>query len=276
MINFSEKLDSEHRRRVNAAEGRESGAETAKEDKEKEELKKAAARERAERTSREIQSTRKRMQNIMANMQQVIKAVQAIRQQLDLTEPDENIPSVARDRRTLESLQKKLNSLSGQLNNLRAALLQEELGEAFVPLMRRLMLQVTDSFWLEHLDSMEYLRRSVSLRAYGQRDPLIEYRREGLGMFNAMQAAIRIQVAEALPHIMPADDSRIRAEEEKVRRQILAASEAGAETSNEPVVHEHTYGRNDEVTIQRGDETQVLKFKKAEPLLAEGWEIRKG
>ncbi|HLD34305.1 MAG TPA: hypothetical protein VJB62_00420, partial [Patescibacteria group bacterium] len=81
-------------------------------------------------TSREIQSTRKRMQNIMANMQQVIKAVQAIRQQLDLTEPDENIPSVARDRRTLESLQKKLNSLSGQLNNLRAALLQEELGEA--------------------------------------------------------------------------------------------------------------------------------------------------
>ncbi|MBP7741216.1 MAG: preprotein translocase subunit SecA [Candidatus Pacebacteria bacterium] len=153
---------------------------------------------------------------------------------------------------------------------------QEELGDAFVPLMRRLVLQVTDSFWLEHLDSMEYIRRSVSLRAYGQRDPLIEYRREGLGMFNAMQAAIRIQVAEALPHIMPADDSRIRAEEEKVRRQILAASEAGAETSNEPVVNDHVYGRNDEVTIQRGDETQVLKYKKAEPLLAEGWEIRKG
>lgn len=150
---------------------------------------------------------------------------------------------------------------------------QEELGSAFVPLIRRLILQVNDAFWLEHLDTMEHLRRSVSLRAYGQRDPLIEYRREGLSMFSAMQEAIRLQIIEALPRILPADDSRIRAEEEKVRRQILAASDAASAEPTAPIVRASVPGRNDEVTIHRGEERQTLKYKKAEALLAQGWEL---
>lgn len=150
---------------------------------------------------------------------------------------------------------------------------ESELQEAFLPLMRRLMLQVTDTFWLEHLDTMEHLRRTVSLRAYGQRDPLIEYRREGLGLFTAMQRAVDAQVIDALPNVRMTDDARIRAEEEKARRIILANSTAGSEAVPATVVVDHTYGRNDEVTIKRGDEIQTLKYKKAEPLLIEGWEI---
>lgn len=150
---------------------------------------------------------------------------------------------------------------------------QEELGEAFVPLMRRLILQVTDAFWLEHLDSMEQLRRSVSLRAYGQRDPLIEYRREGLSMFTAMQSAIALQIAEAIPHIVVTDDSRIRAEEERARRIVLENSGATSAEPALPSVRTSTYGRNDEVTIKKGEEVQTMKFKKAEPLLSEGWEV---
>ncbi|MEK7080097.1 MAG: hypothetical protein AAB901_02295, partial [Patescibacteria group bacterium] len=146
--------------------------------------------------------------------------------------------------------------------------------EVFFPLLRRLVLQVTDAFWLEHLETMDYLRRSVSLRAYGQRDPLIEYRREGLARFNAMQAAIADAIASALPHLVPADDSRIRAEEERTRRALLAASEGGdGSQSTEPIKKGSTIGRNDEVTIRKGDETQTMKYKKAEPLLAEGWTI---
>ncbi len=150
---------------------------------------------------------------------------------------------------------------------------ESELQEAFLPLMRRLMLQVTDTFWLEHLDTMEHLRRTVSLRAYGQRDPLIEYRREGLGLLTAMQRAVDAQVIDALPSVRMTDDARIRAEEEKARRIILANSTAGSEAVPATVVVDHTYGRNDEVTIKRGDEIQTLKYKKAEPLLIEGWEI---
>jgi preprotein translocase subunit SecA len=147
--------------------------------------------------------------------------------------------------------------------------------EAWIELMRRLILQTTDAFWLEHLEYMEYLRRSVSLRAYGQRDPLIEYRREGLLRFRDMEEGIEHQVREALPRIMPADDARIRAEEEKVRARMVAASEGGDESAAPQPIHNEgpQYGRNDTVTITRNGETQTLKYKKAEELLAQGWTI---
>ncbi len=148
-----------------------------------------------------------------------------------------------------------------------------ELGDAFAQVMRRLVLQVTDAFWLEHLETMEYMRRSVSLRAYGQRDPLIEYRREGLSLFNAMQSSIRAEVAAALPRLTVTDDARIRAAEEKARKIILDASEAGSESEALPVVNGVVYGRNDEVTITNGEETRTMKYKKAEPLIAEGWKV---
>lgn len=149
---------------------------------------------------------------------------------------------------------------------------KSELGAAFAQNVRRLLLQVIDTFWLEHLETMDYLRRSVSLRAYGQRDPLIEYRREGLQRFRQLEESIRVAVGEALPHMQSADDARIRAEEAKTRAALVAAGqeERGTQT---PIVKSEGPGRNDFVTIKKGDATQTLKYKKAEPLLAEGWEI---
>lgn len=144
--------------------------------------------------------------------------------------------------------------------------------DALTLLLRRLLLQVTDTFWLEHLETMDYLRRSVSLRAYGQRDPLLEYRREGLERYRALEASIAEAVRRAIPNIVPADDARIRAEEERTRAKLVTV---GAEEGSVagPVVKGETHGRNDLVTIRKGSETQTLKYKKAESLLAEGWEI---
>ncbi len=149
---------------------------------------------------------------------------------------------------------------------------KNELGDVFVPHLRRLLLQIIDLFWLEHLETMDYLRRSVSLRAYGQRDPLIEYRREGLMRFRQLEENIRAAVVESLPRMQNADDARIRAEEEKTRAALIAAGkeEGSAPT---PMVKATGYGRNDFVTIKYGDATQTLKYKKAESLLREGWEI---
>jgi len=158
-----------------------------------------------------------------------------------------------------------------------AAKMEEYGPETWTALMRRLILQTTDALWLEHLEYMEYLRRSVSLRSYGQRDPLIEYRRDGLIRFREMEASVAHNIREALPRIVPADDSRIRAEEAKVRARLVAASEGGDGSESEaPQPIQNTgpaYGRNDTVTIRRGEEEQTLKYKKAEPLLAEGWTI---
>jgi preprotein translocase subunit SecA len=56
---------------------------------------------------------------------------------------------------------------------------------------RRVVLSVLDRKWREHLYDMDYLREGIGLRGYGQRDPLIEYQREGFDMFNAMMDGIR-------------------------------------------------------------------------------------
>lgn len=149
---------------------------------------------------------------------------------------------------------------------------KNELGDDFVPLLRRLLLQVIDMFWLEHLETMDYLRRSVSLRAYGQRDPLIEYRREGLSRFRQLEENIRVAFIESLPRLERADDARIRAEEEKTRAALVTAGQEEGSLQI-PVKKTDGHGRNDIVTIKKGEETKTLKFKKVGPLIAEGWEI---
>lgn len=61
--------------------------------------------------------------------------------------------------------------------------------EAFYEAVRRIALYTNDNLWVEHLETMEYLRSSVSLRAYGQHEPLIEYRKEGLRLFKDLEQA---------------------------------------------------------------------------------------
>ncbi len=70
--------------------------------------------------------------------------------------------------------------------------------DAFLEASRRIALQTSDLFWLEHLEAMDYLRSSVNLRAYGQRDPLIEYRKEGLRLFKDMEASSSAQTVELI------------------------------------------------------------------------------
>lgn len=73
--------------------------------------------------------------------------------------------------------------------------------EVFLGVARQLMLQTIDMFWVEHLEIMDYMRSSVNLRAYGQRDPLVEYKKEGLRLFREMQDAINGQIKHLLPHV---------------------------------------------------------------------------
>ena len=151
---------------------------------------------------------------------------------------------------------------------------QAALGEVFTILVRRLLLQVIDTFWLEHLEAMDYLRRAVSLRAYGQRDPLIEYRREGLARFRQLESDIAAAIAESLPRLAPEDDTALRAREEAVRAQLHAVG-SGEElaASVAPLIRAREPGRNDLVTIRKGSETKELKYKKAEAFLNDGWAL---
>ena len=69
---------------------------------------------------------------------------------------------------------------------------EDEMGEEVQrELERRVVLSVLDRKWREHLYEMDYLREGISLRAYAQRDPLVEYQREGFDMFAAMMDGIK-------------------------------------------------------------------------------------
>ncbi|MFH1769770.1 MAG: preprotein translocase subunit SecA [Parcubacteria group bacterium] len=67
--------------------------------------------------------------------------------------------------------------------------------EAMRKLEKAVLLRVIDELWIDHLETMENLRDSVRLRAYGQRDPLVEYKVEGQRLFNELQGVIGTQVA---------------------------------------------------------------------------------
>jgi preprotein translocase subunit SecA len=72
---------------------------------------------------------------------------------------------------------------------------KKKLGEeAFLETVRRIALYATDALWMEHLEAMDYLRSSVNLRAYGQREPIVEYKKDGLAMFKEMEENFKEQV----------------------------------------------------------------------------------
>ncbi len=177
--------------------------------------------------------------------------------------------SVYARRRTIltgqEAVRDELSRIVGE-DALRASVIEEKkkaLGDSFDQIVRRFLLQTIDSLWVDHLEAMEYLRSSVNLRAYGQRDPLVEYKREGLLLFNAMESAYGERVSQTLPHIgggmtpMP---------------EIRVPNNLGVAGTRSSTLHIH--GRNDMVTISNGKEALTMKFKKAEPMIATGvWKI---
>ncbi len=146
--------------------------------------------------------------------------------------------------------------------------------EAFYTALRRLMLQAIDMFWVEHLELMDYTRSSVSLRAYGQRDPLVEYQKEGMRLFRSMQEAIANQIVTMLPQLGAGAFAR---EEERLRREHAHLTAVGGDDTTGAVQvtrREEKIGRNDTVTITNGTETKEMKYKKAEPLIASGdWRL---
>lgn len=72
---------------------------------------------------------------------------------------------------------------------------------AFLRTARGVILQTIDLFWIDHLEMMDYMRSSVNLRAYGQRDPLVEYKKEGLRLFKDMERNVDHEIIRILANV---------------------------------------------------------------------------
>jgi preprotein translocase subunit SecA len=116
--------------------------------------------------------------------------------------------------------------------------------ENFQQLSHLVLLQVMDTAWVEHLTYLEQLRKGIFLRAYGQKDPLIEFQKEGLSLFEAMMQRVREEAleflfrAEAVPQAKP-QDRVMRAEKPAVPQLDGDADSSvppGSPTSPAPLI----------------------------------------
>ena len=154
---------------------------------------------------------------------------------------------------------------------------REELKEEeFLAVMRRLSLQTIDMLWMEHIEMMDYMRSSVNLRAYGQRDPLVEYKKEGLRLFNDLKDSIKHNIAERIVHIGAGALSEQERKAREAQKNARIISGAIAKTIQGSVkgagIKQRKFGRNEIVKIEKNGERKEMKFKKAEHLIEnEGW-----
>ena len=88
--------------------------------------------------------------------------------------------------------------------------------EQFREVERVILLKVIDRKWMDHIDDMDQLRQGIGLQAYGQRDPVVEYKFAGFDMFDAMIDAISEETVKALTHI--------RIEQQVEREQVAKAT----------------------------------------------------
>ena len=125
-------------------------------------------------------------------------------------------------------------------------------------LEKMILLQVIDTHWKDHLLGMDQLRDGIGLRGYGQKDPLIEYKREGYDMFSAMMDRIKLDTLDKLFHVQAVSGENHEPVPQVPHPPRLSLNR-GEEPSTPKTVHrqEHKVGRNDPCPCGSGK-----KFKK--------------
>ncbi len=153
---------------------------------------------------------------------------------------------------TKDTLTDKICSIA----NEQYALKEEEFGsETLREIERIILLRAVDSKWMDHIDDMERLRQGIGLRAYAQRDPIIEYKEEGYIMYEAMLQAITEEIIRLLFHVKV---------EKKLEREQVAKPTSASGGSSDGTLEKKPYvrtgdkvGRNDPCPCGSG-----LKYKK--------------
>ena len=166
----------------------------------------------------------------------------------------------------------------------RKEMVEEELFNNF---QKFVVFTTIDKKWREHLHSMDQLREGIGLRAYGQKNPLIEYKSEGFKMFSIMMEdtnretlkkiyRTRINVKEGVSN--QSRNLKVRHDESTGMGFIAPPQQrqnSGAQipAKRQPIKVENKVGRNQKVVITDGNEKKTIKYKKAEKLLQAGWSL---
>ena len=138
-----------------------------------------------------------------------------------------------------EDLKEKLMEIVDKIYEFK----EQDIGpELMRELERVVLLRVVDEKWMDHIDSMDQLKNGIGLRAYGQRDPVVEYKFEGYQMFEDMIKSIQEDSIKLLVR------SRIDREHAPKREKVaepVNATLAGGDEPKKPVTNTNRVGRND-------------------------------
>ena len=161
-----------------------------------------------------------------------------------------------------DGLKETLESVALEGYNQRELLFGEE---NMRELEKVVMLRVVDNKWMEHLDHMDMLREGINLRAYGQRNPLAEYKIEALNMFEEMEGAIMDQIASLMYHVSivtPEQQQAMQAEAQKRRAEQEIAKQRGQ-------LQDHLRSAQ----ASHGDEVSAAEAQKKAPVTADGKKV---
>jgi preprotein translocase subunit SecA len=152
-------------------------------------------------------------------------------------------------------------------------------------LEKQVMLQVLDVHWKEHLAEIDHLRQSIGLRAYAQKNPKNEYKREAYAMFEDMLDQINKETVRVLFTLQLTSPEEITQSNNNPKEELELKKEDfnpnNISQSDEDMSHTSTikrdepkFGRNEIVKITNGITTKEMKYKKAEALIKTGeWKI---
>ena len=142
-----------------------------------------------------------------------------------------------------DELAEKLRTMAEENYKLRETVFGEE---NMRELEKMVMLKVVDAKWMEHLDHMDMLREGIGLRAYGQRNPLIEYKMEAYDMFQAMVESIQEDIAKLIFRVNivsePAPELTDRL---KTAKEVRGGEEEAEAPKKQPIVNTEDIGRNE-------------------------------
>ena len=149
---------------------------------------------------------------------------------------------------TLEDLKEKLYKMALQIYEYKEKMLGE-------PLMRQLeryaMLRSLDDEWKEHLYDVDQLKTGIGLRAYGQRDPLIEYKKEAFGLFTDMLQRIDEQTLELIYKLQIEEKERPRREEPTRQMKAVHQSAVGLGMSENQPAEEVAPGKPQPIRVDK-------------------------
>ena len=142
---------------------------------------------------------------------------------------------------------------------------REKMGDAdWFETLRRVAMFVIDRLWTDHLDIMDNARASVNLRAYGQREPVVEYKREGLKLFRELEQNYIMQIADIMKNLDP--------DAQKAQNQAAPAEVIVGMPDKK--MDGTKYERNDKVWITKDGKDMEVKYKKLHEMIVEGWQIK--